>query len=75
MNAYDGGIHYHIRWSEKAALDWACFDTRAEAEKSARQLVLPDETYTIEEYGATCPQCMKLRKHMPASDTSGEMSR
>jgi hypothetical protein len=42
-------------------------------EKNARQLVLPGETYTIEEYGARCPQCMKLRKHMPAPDTSSEV--
>jgi hypothetical protein len=50
-------VHYHIRWSGKAALDWECFNTHAEAEASAKQLLLQGETYTIEEYDDACPRC------------------
>jgi hypothetical protein len=67
---HDDGIHYHIRWNEKAKLDWACFATRAEAEKDARRLVLPGETYTIEEHGERCPQCARVS----ARGTSNEAS-
>ena len=54
--------HYHIRWSGKAALDWERFPTRAEAEKSAKQLVRPYETYTIEEHDGACPRCQDAAK-------------
>ena len=49
--------HYHIHWSGKATLDWERFETKAEAEKSARELVHPHESYTIEEHDGTCPRC------------------
>jgi hypothetical protein len=50
-------VHYHIRWSGKATLDWERFSTREEAEASAKQLLLQGETYTIEEYDDACPRC------------------
>jgi len=50
-------VHYHIRWSGKAALDWECFNTHAEAEASAKRLLLQGETYTIEEHDEACPRC------------------
>jgi hypothetical protein len=50
--------HYHIRWSGKVLLDWQRFNTPEEAKASARQLVRPGETYTIEEQNdETCPRC------------------
>jgi len=49
--------HYHIRWSTKEVLDWEAFESRADAEASAAQLVCPDETYTIEERDEDCPRC------------------
>jgi hypothetical protein len=70
----NNGLHYHIHWCEKASLDWAFFDTRAEAEKAARLLVLPGETYTIEEHDGSCPQCMKLMEHIPTPGTSNDVS-
>lgn len=57
--------HYHIHWSTKEILDWEAFDSSAEAETSAQQLVRPGETYTIEERAENCPRCWKsfrLRK-------------
>jgi hypothetical protein len=48
--------HYHIRWSE-SKLDWDIFDTPEEAEAAAKQLVLPNETYTIEQFDGDCPRC------------------
>lgn len=51
--------HYHIRWSTKEVLDWEAFDSRAEAETSAQQLVRLGETYTIEERDEDCPRCWK----------------
>ena len=47
-------MHYHIRWST-VGLDWESFGSSAEA--SAKQLVRPSETYTIEEYGSECARC------------------
>jgi hypothetical protein len=70
----NNGLHYHIRWTGKPVLDWACFATRAEAEKGARELVLPRETFTIEEHDESCAQCMKLMNRMPAPDPSNEAS-
>lgn len=52
-------IHYHIHWSEKG-LDWERFNTQREAEKAAKQLAHPDETYTVEEHDGGCPQCVRL---------------
>jgi hypothetical protein len=72
MDSHD--LHYHIHWSHKTDLDWARFPTRAEAENNARQLVLPGETYTVEEQGEECPQCMKLMKRISAPDTSNGVS-
>jgi hypothetical protein len=55
-------VHYHIRWSPNVALDWQAFDTRAEAEVNAKQLVRRGETYTIEEYDGLCSRCRTLRE-------------
>ena len=49
--------HYHIHWSGKDTLDWERFVTRGEAEKSAKELVRPYESYTIEEHDGACPRC------------------
>ncbi len=48
--------HFHIRWSG-SKLDWEVFKTHHEAEASAQQLVLPKETYSIEEFDGNCPRC------------------
>ena len=53
--------HYHIRWSGDV-LDFEPFDSRAEAEAGAKQMVRPGETYTIEEHGADCAKCRQLMK-------------
>lgn len=53
-------LHYHIRWSGKTELDWEGFDTRANAEASAKYLVRPGETYIIEEHGQSCARCAAL---------------
>jgi hypothetical protein len=55
-----GGVtmtHYHIRWSGNVPLDWECFNTYANAEASAKQLLRQGETYTVEEHDETCPRC------------------
>ena len=49
--------HYHIRWSGNVPLDWERFNTPAEAEASANQLLRYGETYTIEEHNDPCPRC------------------
>jgi hypothetical protein len=48
--------HFHIRWSD-GKLDWQAFTTESEAEERAKELVLPDETYTIEKADQQCPRC------------------
>jgi hypothetical protein len=52
-NAPDG-LHYHIRWSGKASLDWQRFCTREEANAQAAHLVLPGESFTIETCSEDC---------------------
>lgn len=49
-------IHFHIRWSD-SKLDWEAFQTREEATESAKELVLPGETYIVEEFDGSCPRC------------------
>jgi hypothetical protein len=62
-------MHYHIRWSTKEVLDWEAFESRAEAEAAAQQLVQPDETYTIIERDESCPRCRKAFKLKTSSET------
>jgi hypothetical protein len=52
-------LHYHIRWSS-ASLYWQRFNTHAEANVRAIQLMRPGETYTIEKLDADCPRCLKI---------------
>lgn len=52
--------HYHIRWSE-SKLDWEAFGTREEAETAAKQLVRPNENYSIEQFDGHCPRCGEMR--------------
>jgi hypothetical protein len=47
-------LHYHIRWAT-AALYWQRFNTHAEANARATQLMRPLETYNIEELDARLP--------------------
>ncbi len=53
--------HYHIRWSGSVQLDWERFNTPAEAEASAKQLLRHGETYAIEEHNDTCSRCRAAR--------------
>jgi hypothetical protein len=53
--------HYHIRWSGSAQLDWERFNTPAEAEASAKQLLRHGETYMIEEHNRACSRCRATR--------------
>jgi hypothetical protein len=66
--------HYHIRWSGKEELDWEAFDTRAEVEASAKQLVRPGEAYTIEEHDETCPRCRTAMEAKLMRDIPNEAS-
>ena len=67
-------LHYHIRWSRIARLDWECFSTYAKAEASARQLVRQVETYAIEEHNEACPRCRDAMKAKAASGSFNEAS-
>jgi hypothetical protein len=66
--------HFHIRWSKPASktasLDWERFDTQEEAEASAKQLVLPGETYSIEELDRACPRCAAAESERLSRGTS-----
>jgi hypothetical protein len=52
--------HYHIQWSSES-LDWQRFDSCVDADECANELVLSDETYTVEGFGADCPRCRSAR--------------
>lgn len=50
-------MHYHIRWSS-GKVDWERYNSRAEAEAGARQLIRQEGSYEIEEFRDTaCPRC------------------
>ena len=53
--------HFHIRWSG-AKLDWEVFPTQEEAERQAKELVLPGEKFTVEQFDGNCPRCREVRK-------------
>lgn len=53
--------HFHIRWSG-AKLDWEAFRTQEEAERQAKQLVLPGEKFIVEQFDGECPRCNEVRK-------------
>jgi hypothetical protein len=54
-------MHYHIRWTT-SKLDWEVFNTREEAETAAKQLMLPNERYSIEQFDGKCTRCSEARK-------------
>lgn len=57
-------MHYHIRWSD-SKLDWERFSTPQEAERAAKQLVRPGETFTVEHVDDdTCVLCLEIRKRL-----------
>lgn len=65
-------MHYHIRWSDKK-LDWKPFSTSEKAEREARQLARPGETFTLERADdGTCMQCLKIRERVLAKDKIGD---
>ena len=49
-------VHFHIRWVS-GKLDWERHATRFDAERSAKRLVGPRETYRIEEADGHCRVC------------------
>jgi hypothetical protein len=63
-------IHYHIRWSN-SELDWEPFCTREEAEVSALDLVLLDESYIIQEFDETCSECSALKSQIEGRKSVG----
>lgn len=58
--AYSWKLHYHIRWLPKASLDWQAFDSQEDAEARARELVRPNESFTIETIQGYCDICRPL---------------
>ena len=66
--------HFHIRWiGERAKLDWEAFTTQVEAERTATELVQPDETFVIEEFDGNCPQCPPKGADRRASPGKSEL--
>jgi hypothetical protein len=61
MDAEAQKLHYHIRWSGKEDLDWERFATHAQADERAKELVRPNEEYTVEQQGKECPWCTDNR--------------
>jgi hypothetical protein len=58
-------MHHHIRWST-SKLDWEVFNTREEANTAAKQLVLPNERYNIEQFDGNCPRCEAMKPRAKA---------
>lgn len=53
-------IHFHIRWSGTGDLDYFPFNSRKEADESARLSARPNETYSIEAFDDSCEKCAAL---------------
>jgi hypothetical protein len=68
--------HYHIRWTRwsESKLDWEVFNTRNEAEVAAKEMVMADETYAVEQFDGDCLCCNEARKAVArhASNTLAE---
>ena len=61
MDRTSQAFHFHVCWNT-GVLDWERHETRASAEKAARQLAARDESYTIQmSFDKTCAQCNSLR--------------
>jgi hypothetical protein len=63
-------IHYHIRWSN-SELDWEPFCTQEEAEVSALDLVLLDESYIIQQFDEACSACAALKGQIESRKSVG----
>lgn len=50
--------HFHIHWSETDRFDWKAFAGYGEAKESALSLVLPSETFSIDEFSSNCRICI-----------------
>ena len=55
------GIHYHIRWSGQAPLDWKPFRTKQEAIIVAETIKKPNESYVIAERDDQCERCNEFK--------------
>jgi hypothetical protein len=62
MDRTDAELHFHIHWSGKTTLDCESFTTWALADERAKELVAPNERYSIEELGKQCPICSTRSK-------------
>ena len=60
-------MHFHIRWTRAAKLDWEAFNTRTEAVMRALELARPGEKFMIEESEETCSRCGEI-SHRAAND-------
>jgi hypothetical protein len=40
---------------------WEVFRTSEEAERQAKELKLPGETFTVEQFDGNCPRCSEVR--------------
>lgn len=62
--------HFHIRW-DSGRLDWEPFNSGDEAERRAKELVRPTESYRIERFDNTCQFCKewlaKLWREKPSA--------
>lgn len=70
--ATDTGMHFHIRWSGVSDLDYERFDSREQADESAKLLVRRDETYSIEQFGDSCGRCAKAAAKAAKPSTAND---
>lgn len=61
MRAIPSKEHFHIHWSGQENIDWQRFDSYADAETAARELVQHYETYAIETFeNDACERCQSF---------------
>lgn len=52
--------HFHIRW-DSGRIDWEPFNSREEADRRAKEIVLTREIYSIDEFDSKCQLCKAWR--------------
>lgn len=57
--------HYHIRWLPSGKRDWQRFNSAEEAQKTAEDLVLPEESYVVEPGASDCEACAIFEASAP----------
>ena len=67
-------VHYHIHWSN-STFDWQAFRTLEGARIEAERLVVPGETFTIDQFDDNCAHCKATAARLRVGQNAKYLSR